>query len=809
MDDVPGLVEQLGDPDPERRRDAADTLAQRGASAVGALLKALSDENDIRRAGAAEALAQICDGRVGDSFHALLGAVLQPAHDDDTRQGAVEKLRQLWARRAVDALIERLSAEDESVRRRASWALWRLGEHGELAMPEEARDVRYWSEWGRGELGIGNRDTEDGLVRGLGDPSAEVRGHCARVLADLGVTRAVDSLVELLADADPGVRRHAADALGRLGNARQRGAGPLCRLLDDPCADVRAASAMALGRLGDTRSLVVEPVRRRLRDSCADVRAASAKALGKLKDAGGASALVPLLDDPEPSVQRSAAWALSQIGDIRGMIDLCGLLGHEARGVRCYAAEALGEIGDVRAVDRLLPLLKDADAGVRGAVASALGALGAPWVAGQLLPLLTDRSAEVRCGAADSLGRLRSTHAEVVETLRSVLGDDCAEVRAAAAEALGRLGTASDVDHLRPLLRDPEPEVRRRAAWALGRLGDRGAAEGLSSLLKDGCPEVRRRAAWALGMLGDPIAFEALVEALRSDSVDYVRRRAGWALGMLGDQDAAQPVRERLLERSCSPRTQLFARAALCQLATSDAERRQHAEKLTDALTSRYPEGLAELALHLLRDVGARAENVVAEALAETPTSTETGGMPALMLALALSVSERYRPCATRVILDLLHDHRAPIEAAIDDAYRDRLFGRLASLATLRDQMQSAVAPGGDEAERWDLSAVVDQVIGDGYLQGIEPALTLTALRLVGLAGQLGRIPTGCLTKLVTLDDPEVQRLAAQGLGLQGPSATGTREALEVCRAHAEGRGDAESAEWAEWALRRVAAAAP
>ena len=347
--------------------------------------------------------------------------------------------------------------------------------------------------------------------------------------------------------------------------------------------------------------------------------------------------------------------------------------------------------------------------------------------------------------------------------LLKALRDETPRRRAGVAIVLGRIGNRQAVGPLIAAAVDECAEVRQWSAWALGELGDTSAVACLIECLSDDVAEVRAAAAHALGELGEASAADSLL-GLLSDHDWIVQDWAAGALGKLGDPRAAEPVREILGASGPEPSPRsVVLRSALCRLEPSEAERKEHARRLTGIVQGQ--EYLAELAMVALRDLGPKAEDVLAEALAETPASSGSG-MSLLMLALALSVSERYRSCATRVILDLLHDHRAPIEAAIDDAHRDRLFRRLASLAALWDHMQAAVAPGVYEAERWDLTAVVDQVIRDGYLQGTEPTLTLTALRLVDLANQLQRIPKETLERLRSHSDPEVARLANDGLAL-------------------------------------------
>lgn len=118
------LIVALSDFDPEIRRVATWALGKVGdKSALDPLITALLDSNrDVRR-GAAWALGEICDDKAVESLIATL-------YDSDSyvRQGIAEALGKIGDARAVESLlIIALHDSDFDVRRRAVWALEKLG----------------------------------------------------------------------------------------------------------------------------------------------------------------------------------------------------------------------------------------------------------------------------------------------------------------------------------------------------------------------------------------------------------------------------------------------------------------------------------------------------------------------------------------------------------------------------------------------------------------------------------------------------------------------------------------------------------
>ena len=200
--------------------------------------------------------------------------------------------------------------------------------------------------------------------------SEKVRYNAARVLGEMGDSKAVEPLIDVLKhDKNGSVRLYAARALGELGDSKAT-VHLIESLREDRNVDVRVRAARALGRLGG--EIVVEP-------------------------------LVEALNDENPQVCITATDALIEIGDV-ATDALIASLDHEKVNVRCDATRALGEIGNKKAVDKVINMLYDEWVNVRIYAVTSLGKLN---------DVMKNREENelVRAGAAAALGVLRDQRA--------------------------------------------------------------------------------------------------------------------------------------------------------------------------------------------------------------------------------------------------------------------------------------------------------------------------------------------------------------------------------------------------------------
>ncbi len=217
------LVEQFRASYPERRA-AAQSLIDRGESAVPALIAASRDPDPMVRWEAVNTLGYIRSPR---SIPAVLERVLE---DPDVHA----RWRSIWSLNSINdgtvpgLLRPHLSAPDPRRRWNAAVALSVLG--GQDAIPI--------------------------LHEGLKHPDPFTRWEAANGLGATHDSRTPRLLADALDDSPTDVRQEIALSLGRIG-------GPaalpgLARALNDPASEVRWRAAMALGRLQspDARALL-------------------------------------------------------------------------------------------------------------------------------------------------------------------------------------------------------------------------------------------------------------------------------------------------------------------------------------------------------------------------------------------------------------------------------------------------------------------------------------------------------------------------------------------------------------------------
>jgi len=228
------------------------------------------------------------------------------------------------------------------------------------------------------------------------DPSKKVRAM--RTMESVSDQLAIEELITQLDDANPHVRREAVLALGRLGGPEAVAA--LKRLAADPKNDLQPEAVVALDLLAEADAVLHSRVNELRRTepglSYDEVRR-----------------LVDQLDDADPHVRREAVQALGRSGgsDL-AVTALIGVLDSPQPDLQAEAAIALGETRDPRAVEPLLRKLRDANEIVREDVAGALGAFRSPAVALALRDLIrSEPSPNVFGRAAAALARLGSMDA--------------------------------------------------------------------------------------------------------------------------------------------------------------------------------------------------------------------------------------------------------------------------------------------------------------------------------------------------------------------------------------------------------------
>lgn len=210
--------------------------------------------------------------------------------------------------------------------------------------------------------------------------------------------------------ADTVKRRRRAAVAGHLGDeATARG------LLDDSEPVVRATALGALARAGALRG---DDLAAAIVDPSPVVRCRVVEVIAALGDdpAGVATGIriLPLLDDPDPTVVEVAAWGSGERspvepGAVARLIDLAS--GHEDALVREAAVAALGAIGDPTGLPAILAATHD-KATVRRRAVLALAPFDGPDVDAALAAALDDRDWQVRQAAEDLMAVPSDTEEE-------------------------------------------------------------------------------------------------------------------------------------------------------------------------------------------------------------------------------------------------------------------------------------------------------------------------------------------------------------------------------------------------------------
>ncbi|MBM4319381.1 MAG: hypothetical protein FJ125_05315, partial [Deltaproteobacteria bacterium] len=798
------LLRALDQPDPDRRRNAAEALGLIGDPAALAVLQRAAQEDghpDVRSC-AAEAAAQLqaAAQRRAALAEELLAAAAAAAAAAGTkeagerqaaaagtkeageRQAAAAGTKEAGERQAAAVLARGLEATGEPLRRAAAAeALGRLGVASAApllarALADPAPQVRVAALDGLARLG--GETALEALAAALADPF--VAASAARALARMGSDGAARLSAALQHEA-ASVRRWAATGLGEAG---EHAAGvPLLSLLDDPDTAVRAAAAAALGALGAGEAGA--PLQRLLAAAPeGPVRAAAARALARLGATDAAEALRRGLADPLAEVRASCLAALEQLGlqlpdELRRASAAIGrsaweegaalpdpsvlaLLLHvleepPAEGFpaarRAGAATALGRRQDAAARPALLRAVAGAEPEVQAAAAAALGELGpSDGVSEALLPLAGSSHLPLRAAVAAALGRLGG--AGELPRLLEALSDEAPEVRLAALSGLGWLGRRAPqlcravVTALAAQLASAaDPALRAHAAALLGRTGDREAIEPLArALAEDAAAAVRQAAEAALEQLGwVPVAQKLRVRSLLAElGAAEARHRAAAAeqLGLVGDDAAVQPLRSRLDDADAA------VRLAVCHALVRLGEPPPAAPEF-------IPYWLDTAGWEALAEIGVPAVAALSGVLEERRKDRKRGAVN----ALAAIADARALPPLIQALADPEPEVR---RAAARGLGRRQEIGTLGALLGLlgdsdcEPDVAIALAELGDPA-----AAPLQEILGNE-----RPGEALWAAQALGLMHHAAALPL--LLRALEARQPELRCSAAQALGHLG-----------------------------------------
>ena len=283
-------------------------------------------------------------------------------------------------------------------------------------------------------------------------------------------------------------------------------------------------------------------------------RLAAARDLGAAKFLPAIPALLPLAEDPDPSVRRQVEATFEQMGDIRVLPGLVQLTSDNEPDIRDRAVHALVNLHLPRATgptaalaklgnlinlwaDEYADMIVEPDVPVDATVVAALRAR------------MNDSEDGIRRITSRGLGILRSEPA-IPELLVAAGQDRDAEVRFEAVRALRKIGNASVGDRLVPMLNLNLDKVRNEIITTLGALKYHEAVPELTRLFEQGKPALRTLTLSALADIADP-ASQPVFLGLKGDKDPIIRLYANEGLARLADPSLGTGMAaDRLTEKN-------------------------------------------------------------------------------------------------------------------------------------------------------------------------------------------------------------------------------------------------------------------
>nr|WP_238325386.1 HEAT repeat domain-containing protein [Lunatimonas lonarensis] len=454
-----------------------------------------------------------------------------------------------------------LGHEDQRIRRKAQFALAKMGKKGSNVFEEQLqqtdnRMARVHGIWGIAQMARANQADASVLIPLLRDSDEEIRAQAARWLGDLRFSAAGEPLLPLLSDSFPRARFFAAEALGRIGY--EPAIQPIVNLLEANNGEdvyLRHAGSLALARIGK-----VEPVVALAAHSSKAVRTAAVVALRRMEHPG----ISAFLNDSEEYVVAEAARAINDDFSIPAALPDLGNVLRDPRFTSepliRRAINANLRVGTAESMRNLIDYAnrESAPTEMRVEALAALSTWSKPSVLdrvdGRNRGAVTRDSREVRLASSSMLMDLLANKNEAI--------------RISAVKAIGKLEITEAAEKLYALLeRDPQEEVREASLRALATLNWEGNDRAIEKALTDRAKNVRVA---GLGLLENLQVNPSLIAALLSDVIEKQtieeRQAALISLGKV-EVDYSGPVFKRLLDRlernNLSPEIELELAEAL------------------------------------------------------------------------------------------------------------------------------------------------------------------------------------------------------------------------------------------------------
>lgn len=494
-----------------------------------------SDDSSDRR------MAATMLGEAGDdSAVERLVSLLRDANSG-VRDAAQNALMLMGGRLAVEKVAPLVAEIDPGLRNAAIDILRKIGDDGidvmhRLAV-DDNDDIRLFV---LDVLGtIGNPESVDVLIGGLGDRNANVRNAAVVSLGLLGDPKAFEHLKPLLED-EEWIRFSVIESLSRL--PHEDLPEFLLAQLERFKNDELTISAL-LETIGKIRSRhVVNKLIRMLDDAGPYIETEIVKALLKIltpdevaglpeKDSRIIKSIIDMhLADADDELLSDMLRVLSRVGDrtsVKAMIELARGMDPDSQ-ADTYAAVADALCG-LRDIGAMTELLDDEDK-LKILAAGVLGRIGGEGSAGLISARVFSSSCYVKRAMTDALAAIGGT--ELRETFRALLADVDGHVISSSLRALGRIGDPRDIDGIVPFLCHRYPDVREAAFSSIVDIGTPHAENvfmGMSGHADPGCRIMALRGLDLLGSLHLCEVVDRLIDdeswEVRAAAVKVIRDR--------------------------------------------------------------------------------------------------------------------------------------------------------------------------------------------------------------------------------------------------------------------------------------------
>ena len=613
------MINELGSPDPSRRRASAEGLSSSDERALFQLIKALKDGNAgvqdaamhsivsiggeaaaymiipmLREEAYVRNMALIILGELGGTALPYLYPLLNDK-DDDVRKFAVDLIAGIGHCGCPEKLRELLREDpNPNVRVSAAKAIGLLGCKEAIADLTEALKDSEWVCFAAIEalVSLNGAGSVEPMVSLLESGSEPVRFEAIQALSGMGTARSMEVLLKHLSNTEIGEFEKSMTVRALLNAGIVPEIGGVYELLMDMLQngewDDKILALAGLSRLGDERALY------KIVDMAGSLDPSEPDAEDKFhafRDAvmhfGCSEQLLNLLNGGRLRY-RGLAFLIGLFGDMKclqAVPRLVELLKTDLRDVKRASMNALKDMDDESVAWAAMEAVEEDDAQVRKAAVSALGKIGDSSSSPAIFRLLEQETeggvleeavkAILKIDPATFYSRLKS-FGELVRILAGKFSDDgtvllgladgeSVPVRCSALKRLGQLGGEQAGQKLIQAASDAEPEIRKSAVMAMGD----GAAfrKQLLEAIKDEDMWVRLYAVKSLGGSPDAESLEAIKTALTDEGVPVVLSAIDvLARHDFADEAAARTIFETLLTH---PEEAVRARAGL-ELATDE-----------------------------------------------------------------------------------------------------------------------------------------------------------------------------------------------------------------------------------------------